>query len=862
MSFSDNQRVLLAKSASPLETFFPNENCSQRTFTNYNDEYEDYPPSITPLVAYPSPAHTNCNVGHNILLPSPASSLYSHEELNEEESDSKTMPPERILHHPGRASVVDRTGGVLDSPVICMHHSAPISPPPTLPTLTAVLPPNEEDQADVLNIFTPPSLLESCREYPNSCDIHPSLSALNTDQTDQSELALQKNHLLSPLSPKLVNSIAGVRSVRQSPHLPSSDFGAANSSGGSDELSEPFWPFDFGPLDLNSLLLDQEISPSSLGMFKEKRSWILHSMKSSLNHDDSTSHVSERTTTPKLCYYSDNSFHPSRHQTQDRIRVPRRPKHPFYPSPDMSPEQPIESAFPYPSSPLIQRYIELDGLENREGLGYPEHSELVDQPTGQSDRYDNNEHYDYGYEGDGAVGSQSPSIRTFSLPELETDGDSYIGPDSGLGLSLTSFPSSSEVAPAVEVDSSIFPSSRHTWSSSLSSSIPSSSTLRYPPSASSSTFSNPSSSSELKLDSFYQLLSPIQLSSTESDINSLYTSPSNLLLDVNHDSSPISQSNGAFYPNRLSSPNTLVESLDSRLSYLSSDSSSINIPPDIDCPEYTTLRAHAELHRDLLQLLVLRRQAQVAEKAAKRRERELDAQVGISGMIGQDVIELDSIKPPARSLAVVAQAEKLKARSTRKREKERCREIAAMVTLTLFGSGRGTDPDPKSMDDANEAASDSTEFSQGSRLTTSSISHCKKELKERKKKKKKVTLMSMAQLVARMILRRRDHSVSSQSSFSHPKSHQPLFSPPGVGPRRYVKSPLWQCMSIDYHEDDLGEGEILGVHVGLDVEGRSGRQQQEAQDEVEDEDDFGLGSLKGFGDFGETPEWPVMVGPL
>ncbi|KAJ3981434.1 hypothetical protein F5890DRAFT_541692 [Lentinula detonsa] len=821
MSCSNNQRATSAGVGSPShDDFLPSLETSlsidkiKKSPTKSHDEYEDETRLVITPASYPYHHHTQ-----ELSLPSPSCTpnLSPHGEHDEKDFDSNTSPFRKTAPH--CVSPASHIGGILDSPVLHMHLRVPISPPPTLPTFTADLPSNKEDQASPPdNVFTP-SLLEL---YMGDRDLH----GLTLDQCNQPELALWNAHLLSPLSPQ---STDGITYLCTSPQL-SGGPSALSPCEGSDRFTEPFPPFGFDPLDLNSLLLDQEAMPSTmsstLDMLDEaKCSWMPHSLYSPLDHID-TARCTGETTTPHSSYSQNLSGPLCHHQAQDWDHVQR---HLSYPSPEFSPDQPMESALPHPSPPLVRRYIELDDLKDREHI-YDGLSALASGSNQSAEHFNSyDDHYDYEYDAD-ALGSQSPSMRNFMLPELEADAEMEITSDSGLGLSLTSLPTSSDLLTSPSSSVQSLPTQ------ACSSSASSSTTLLELPQWGSEPDTSKSASS-------------VELGIFESDdqFDSHNTKSSNfLLLDMDIHSSPPSQTH-TLYPDRLPSPNTLIESLDSRLSHFPLDSSCTNIFSDADCPEYKVLRANPGLYQDLLQLLALRRKAQTVERNAKRKEQELEAEVDVMriGRTGTDA----RLPPP--SLAV-AQAEKAEARSARKREKERCREIASMVALTLFGGGgNGTESNVnvKSSDDDAAANIDSMDFGQTFLMKTGASQFIKGS-NERKKKKKRVSLVSMAQLVARMILRRRDNSCSP-SSFSGPVSHQPLFSPPGVGPRHYAKSPLWQSTTIGYNEEVRCED----VNMGLGVEGGV---VEKDKGEI-DNDDLGVGlRLKGFGDFGDGPEWPMM----
>ncbi|KAJ4498883.1 pre-mRNA splicing factor component-domain-containing protein [Lentinula lateritia] len=559
---------------------------------------------LASLVGFPE-ANTDIDAVCKIPLPPFTSGLYLHDE--EEDHPDASHSKQNMRH----AMSTSPIRGALDSPLIYLQHPAPLSPPPTLPTPTALLPPAEEDHGDTLDVVLLSSLLGSSQKYHYSCNSALPFSALQIDQNDQSDSAPPNPHLLSPLSPQFVTGISAIGHVNQSPRSPSDGIGATSLEG--SEL-------DRSPLGLYSLLLDQTGIPSpaspsfgmSFGMYEEyKCSWTPRSLDSSSNDDGTARYITKSmTTAPHLSYPSPKSSHWPH-------RIPLHPpSHPPFLSPHISTELPMQSEFPHRSSPSI-RYIELNG------------------PVCDGE----------------APGSQSPTIRTFELPELEEDEDLETGFDSGLGLSLTSFPTMSEISPAPEDSSSRFSSLSHYI-------LPNSPSLItcLPPT------SGPISKPTLESDWDTPTSNLSQANFNDAGYDSA-TPSSMLLLDVNIESSQ----NIKFNPGRLPSPNTLVESLDSRLSHLPLDSSPSDIPLYADCPE----------------------KAQTSEKEAKTRERELVAQVELTDMCGAgekitSTINVAPVKLPSSSLAVV-EAEKAEAKATRKREKERHREVAAIVALTLFG---------------------------------------------------------------------------------------------------------------------------------------------------------------------------------
>ncbi|KAF9075395.1 hypothetical protein BDP27DRAFT_1314934 [Rhodocollybia butyracea] len=349
------------------------------------------------------------------------------------------------------------------------------------------------------------------------------------------------------------------------------------------------------------------------------------------------------------------------------------------------------------------------------------------------------DHYgDYG----GAPGSQSPCVRTLDLQE---DND-----EAELGLSLASFP-----APGVNISP-------------------------MPPPTASSLFS-----SECDWDPSSSTLD----ATTDSTIAVSAPGSSLLLLDVDfeyNEHAPMSLPSPSS-SSISSSPDILLESLDSRI---------FNLGEADLGPEYVTLMSHPELQDDLRALLALRRQAQVAEKAAKCREHELEMSMSLQEQ------ERRNISPDVK-ITVPQMQEKFDVRSSRKRQKERCREIGALVSLTLFGESKPITE--KSSSQQNSSHMNSSEAS--TKLS-------------KKVSKKKRSITSMAQLVARMVLRRRDASTERFTSRQIGSVHHGLCSPPG-GSRPYTRSPLWQCVTVDDQADDLedDDDDSLGLGAGLNLKG-------------------------------------------
>ncbi|KAJ3822674.1 hypothetical protein F5880DRAFT_644805 [Lentinula raphanica] len=884
MSCSDTQCTPSASLASPFCDDFPplpatslSIDKSKKSPTNDNNEkYKDELESITSptLLSYSFDTETNTK-DSTLGTASPASSPCLHNETNDDSDASFSTHFARYsgcVNPPSQSHI----GGVLDSPVVCMHHRAPISPPPTLPTLTADLPSNEP-------CFATPSL--SMMLEPSKVERYTASQAVQFSQFSQPELTPWNAHLLSPLSPQ---STSGITDIGPSPHFLGGTAFEPLEGLDKDNLSESLDFDSLVSLDSNSLLFDQDALSSS---------YLAQSPLDTLN--SGTGKVAKP-------YFSQDSLPTS----FARYPTPTPERHFSYPSPSLSPEQPkpMDTSFfslstlPMPVQRQRQRHIELDHLLDRDcpedasgNERFTERSTELSTKHFVDDDYDGHDedyHHILSYDSD-ILGFQSPSIRTLSLPDLVEVTESSSDPGPGSSSSFTSYSTSTS--------SDESPTSQSSSSSSSLELLLSSPKLCSSSASSSSTSTSDPQCEQPELDrSAYQY--PFELDLLISDSDFQETSPSNTLLldmdigmDVQIQSAPSSQTCTVYpYPDRLPSPNSFIESLDSRLSHLPFDSSCADIPYTFSadtCPEYTILRTHPELYHDLLQLLSLRRKAQRAEKDAKRREKALELEarevqvVRVDGMRvrnGKEKAWSDSTdtRVPPPSLAF-AQSEKAEARSTRQREKEKCREIASLVALTLLGDGGSQRPSSSSAssDDDSKARAGLIEPDQMDRtfMTTTDANalRSKKELlqnKKSKKSKKKVTLVSMAQLVARMILRRRDRFCSS-SSFSRPLAHQPLFSPPGVGKRYYVKSPLWQSMTMRYDEDQESVVEAMSTmrecedsSVGLGVEGVEGGAVVEGDEENQgtfdddDDDDLGVGlRLKGFEDFGDGPEWPVMM---
>lgn len=181
---------------------------------------------------------------------------------------------------------------------------------------------------------------------------------------------------------------------------------------------------------------------------------------------------------------------------------------------------------------------------------------------------------------------------------------------------------------------------------------------------------------------------------------------------------------------------------------------------------------------DVERLLALRRKSQIAERNAKD-------------------VEESSLS----SGSMFARAE---ARKTRKKEKERVKEIAAMLRLKFEGKDM--------LNDGNGDSSMATD--DGNRI------RCRCPSPEVKRVKAKKAISSMPQLVARMILRRRDGS------------DRPITHMPPTSPMPQMSSPLRKSWLVGDFDDDDDDEEDSDDNMGLD-------------DSIMD--------LKGFDDFSMSP---------
>jgi len=188
-----------------------------------------------------------------------------------------------------------------------------------------------------------------------------------------------------------------------------------------------------------------------------------------------------------------------------------------------------------------------------------------------------------------------------------------------------------------------------------------------------------------------------------------------------------------------------------------------------------------------------------------------------------------------------SQAARARARKDRKREKERWKEIGSLVELTLVPPPSSSSPE---METSTPIASTPGE------VDVEPTSPLSKKKNAKEKKKTRVSIMSMAQLVARMILRRRDSgSASVSGSNSNSKPAHELRSP---GPKRstgpYTRSPLWQCTTISNLDED--EVEVHADDVNEDKNGLVISGDLNVDEDSDDDLGLGLGPvglrLKGF----------------
>ncbi|KAL0070393.1 hypothetical protein AAF712_002224 [Marasmius tenuissimus] len=255
------------------------------------------------------------------------------------------------------------------------------------------------------------------------------------------------------------------------------------------------------------------------------------------------------------------------------------------------------------------------------------------------------------------------------------------------------------------------------------------------------------------------------------------------------------------------------ELLDGHFSWSNSDSDIFGIPPDtskpldsspgqggslllIDDPDVLTPRSPSPDNFDLdpslysscpdpdvERLLALRRKSQAAERNAKEVEE--------------------------RSLSSGSMFARAEARKTRKKEKERVKEISAMLRLKL---------------EVNDGTGDSSSAEAGNGF------RCRCPSPEVKTVKAKKAISSIPQLVARMMLRRRDGS-------DRPITHMPT---PPMPPTSSPLRKSWLVGEFDDSDDEEDSDDTMGL-------------------------DDSIMDLKGFDDFSISPTdtssepWSMMI---
>lgn len=740
---------------------------------------------------YPSPPQTNC-LSTSIPLPG-------------------SKPSSSLDAGPGQF------GGILDSPLVDIHAGVgvissqlPISPPPTLPTVTASLPyvcPSSSSGLGLGLEDAPPSDV-----LPLIVEEDGRKLILETEGKHKNE-----THLLSPLSPE-------------------SSFG---------------FGFGFGSLDTLFEDEDEDLHvqpPHSL--YEDLVVFDKYNRDVDVRHNDQgSSHLSPANRPP-------------------------------YPSPDLSPE------FMTTLSPSSSLHSSLSTL-----------NDVEDEYEYQKSHYDFDDVYDAE---DDVIGTQSPSLRTFGLPELDQANEDDLGEDLGVSMSLSSFPSdttwssaslSSPLSPsslspshrdwtAVEVkhfdddninaDHEIDLDFDHSLSSTLGTSLsqsPSSNQIK----------------SLLLLDSGVDVYSPASsfLSSLECEteksretfletLDSLMYTLSNLEQDADAACPfPVisdSETFGSLSYLPSSAPTSIPASLEPSSvtpTHLALPVTSVPLSQSTPLQEATrTLLEHVELRRDLCGLLLLRRKARERMAEAKARETEVEMQPVPVHDQSQSPTSL-----PAQVQASSAQAVRVRAgaRKERKREKERWKEIGSLVHLTLLGPRRRTTATTATAPIIRVAPDIHLDPTSPPQSTFTSSVKDEGSHKTKLKPKPKVSITSLPQLVARMILRRRGMGRDSSSSSSYLNSKSsvtlnsihdglPLPCPLNTrpSPRRsgsngvysypYVRSPLWQCMTVSYVSDGDLDSEWDGMSIS-----------DNGEVDDDDDDDLGLGlgpvglRLKGFG---------------
>lgn len=567
------------------------------------------------------------------------------------------------------------------------------------------------------------------------------------------------------------------------------------------------------------------------------------------------------------------------------------PNRPPYPSPDLSPE------FMTTLSPSSSLHSSLSTL-----------NDVEDEYDYQKSHYDYDDVYDAE---DDVIGTQSPSLRTFGLPELDQSNEDDSGEDLGVSLSLSSFPTdttwSSSSLSSPPSPSSLSPSHRDWMAVEVKhfydddTNVDHEIDLDFDPSLSSTQGTSPSQSpssgqnrSLLLLDSGVDVYSLISSNLSSSSLESETEKSRETFLD-SLDSLMYTFSDLETQNLDATCPAPVISDSESfgSLSHLSLSAYTRNVPPSLEPLSVTpthlavpmtpvalfqstplqeatrTLLEHPELRRDLNNLLLLRRQARERMAEAKARETEVEMQpIPVHVPVPENQSQFPT-SSPAQVQASSAQALRVRAgaRKERKREKERWKEIGSLVHLTLLGPRRRT-PTPPIIRDAPDLHLDPTSPPQ-STFTTSVKAQWNDEnganTKTKSKPKPKLSITSLPQLVARMILRRRGMGRDSSSSSSYLNSKSsvtlnsihdglplpcPLNARPsprrsgstGPYPYPYVRSPLWQCMTVSYASDTDGDSDSDWDGMSISDNGVD-----------EDDDDLGLGlgpvglRLKGFG---------------
>ncbi|KAF5374048.1 hypothetical protein D9757_010054 [Collybiopsis confluens] len=791
---------------------------------SYDDDNEDEPPPLPLMNTKPTKnvdqynPWTSRDPSRNIPLPvPPLAGLDEYRAQRGTRSTGHELTTESRDHQ----VIFYHAGGVLDSPIIHYNpHTGPLSPPPTLPTSTTTLP----CAADVEG-------LEDDHDVPAWFDSGFGSRTRNlVVSLPVTHSATSEPHLLSPLSPEFIIDPAGIHRQRHE-QTPSS----TAETGDDSSSSSPPSPHGFSsePMDLDVFLAEGELEQDveMRPPLEEQEPWLPRSLYSLPDNEFGGRDNDLTPTYPHSVHYRQGFGHT------------------FYPSPDVSPEQSIDRPSASPSTISST----LDGIRMRQSQR--------ERHIGLDGEYD---YEDMDYQHD-LLGSQSPSIQTLGLPELDDEDDEM---DLGLGLSnFASFPPST----FEQEDELPFSSLPSTPSSTWPSPVP-------------SPFATSSATSETHMTDEFNG-SSLNLSSSSSTSNA---AAGLLLLDPESESdtristrspslsppSSISSSISDDSPSSISLTESL-ESLDSRLFIL---------PSLLGTGEYPTLDTHPDLVGDLNRLMELRRRTQgkVKElecKVGKRLSLSSSSSSGSGSSSGSvsasspisssfsskdrtvdDGREVEGKNVVLRRVALAqTQNERAEARAMRKREKERWKEIGALVQLTVFGGRRRWrhDQDQDQDQDQYQSGSKSKSAVAEAKVVAETVTRdpamglprgeqAHSSRSPFAKQDERLSITNMAQLVARMIMRRRDSSYSPSPSrpvsyVSRPTRSGGLISSPPSGTRRYAKSPLWQSMTISYGDDgDVPESEGSDAMDGLD-------------DDEDDDDDLGLGiglRLRGFGDFG------------